>query len=201
MAADRRGNLAAAFDPGGAEMKPEIQPRFIRQPRENIITLAQLKELLTYNSNTGEFIWKMHTGGKTKYGSIAGSKHYNGYILIKIHGLKYMAHRLAWFYIYNEWPIYIDHINRIRDDNRIINLRSVTSRQNHHNRGKNHNNKSGYKGVSICKGSKTRPWQAQIGHNNKIIHLGFYKTAIEASYAYKKAQNNLHECKPVENDK
>ena len=94
-----------------------------------------IKEYLQYNKDTGEFTWIKKTSSKSrvKIGNVAGWE-YEGYIHIEFNNVKYKAHRLAWFYEYGEWVNIIDHINGIRNDNRIENLRSVTSSENSLNR-------------------------------------------------------------------
>lgn len=95
-----------------------------------------------------------------------------------------MAHRLAWLYIYGEWPIdQLDHINRNTSDNRIENLREATQSQNNANRSANKSKKySPLKGVSFYPDSKR--WTASIRINNKNRHLGCFDTAEEAHAAY-----------------
>src|SRR3990167_3120706 len=103
-----------------------------------MISQQRLKELLSYNPNTGEFTRLVATGihGCNKAGVVVGclSDHpTQGYILIRVNndGILYRAHRLAWLYVYGFWPpADIDHINGNRSDNRIVNLRSVTRSQN-----------------------------------------------------------------------
>lgn len=90
------------------------------------LTLKQLRDLLDYYPNKGYFTWKVDRTAGIKAGDVAGTKDKDGYIVIRVLGNKYKAHRLAWFYYYEKWPDKeIDHINRIRDDNRIGNLREV----------------------------------------------------------------------------
>jgi hypothetical protein len=88
------------------------------------------------------------------------------------------------------WPEdQIDHINRIRTDNRISNLREVSHKQNHQNRSKSSHNTSGHSGVSWYK-QKSR-WRAQITHNQKDIHLGLF-TNLEDAIAARKAAEKLY---------
>jgi hypothetical protein len=90
------------------------------------LNLTYLKHILAYNELTGIFTWKVSKSSKTVVGSIAGTLHPNGYIYIGIDGYGYRAHRLAWFYVYGKWPAdQIDHINFIKTDNSINNLRDV----------------------------------------------------------------------------
>lgn len=97
----------------------------------------KIKDYLKYDLITGNFIWVQKTSKSfTKpLGSIAGSDNGKGYIIIEFMGKSYKAHRLAWYYHYNKWPEgQIDHINGITNDNRIENLRDVTSSENSKNR-------------------------------------------------------------------
>lgn len=89
---------------------------------------------------------------------------------------------------FNE-KLQVDHINHIRTDNRIENLRMVTNQQNQMNRIKQVNNTSGYKGITFDK--KRRKWHAQIKHNQKCIHIGYFNDIEEAREAYNKKAREL----------
>ena len=92
----------------------------------NSITQDDLKSLLTYDPDTGEFRWRFSRPRCAK-GALAGTASYHGYTVIKINGRSYRAHRLAWLYEYGRWPNgELDHINRRRSDNTIANLREVS---------------------------------------------------------------------------
>lgn len=143
-----------------------------------MITQEQLKKLLHYCELTGVFTWITATKG-TKKGAIAGSN-FNGYIKIWINQNQYLAHRLAWLYVYGKFPEkHLDHINGNPGDNKISNLREAVPEQNLSNRGKNSNNKSGYKGVSWNK--QIQSWVAVCGVNKKRFYLGSSKCK-EAAY-------------------
>ena len=89
------------------------------------LTQKRLKELLDYDPKTGIFTWK-YANNNRKAGSKAGYKAKDGYIAISIDSKRYLAHRLVWLFVYGHFPKYdIDHINRIRDDNRIENLQKA----------------------------------------------------------------------------
>jgi hypothetical protein len=117
-----------------------------------------------------------------------------GYISIGVDGTHYLAHRLAWLYVYGEWPTawpagQVDHINRIKTDNRIANLRIVTSSENKQNRELPHaNNRLGFLGVKR-NGSK---FMARIMLHGKVKHLGTFDTPELASAAYKSAKTTVH---------
>ena len=91
-----------------------------------LITISELIAQLNYEPETGIFTWKKAKRGHTKAGAKAGTIRPNGYINITINRKPYYAHRLAWFYTTGQWPTHhIDHINGVRDDNRIENLREA----------------------------------------------------------------------------
>src|SRR5258708_7110488 len=100
-----------------------------------MITQERLRELLTYDPETGIFRWKKERNHYVKAGKIAGFKHIvHGYMHIKIDYVLYRSHALAWLYVTGEFPVYphiqIDHRNSKRDDNRFENLRKATHAQN-----------------------------------------------------------------------
>lgn len=138
----------------------------------------KLKEMgYSYDPETGDLTnhkRKIITGkgnGYLRFAFYLNNKQYNIY-----------AHRFAWWFYYNELPNLIDHINRIRTDNRISNLRSVTNQKNMFNMD--------------CKGytyNKLRKkYQAQIMLNGNNLHLGLYKTESEAHAAYLAAKKIYH---------
>ena len=152
----------------------------------NHITYNRLYELLEYNPDTGEFTWKVDRKRLAKAGTKAGSKNGSGYIQISVDGKLYLAHRLAWFYCFQEWPVLLDHINRDRADNRLDNLREVTQSVNVHN-SSDRPSKSGFRNARKV-GSR---FQSEIKINGKSIHLGMFDTAEEASNAAKDYREKL----------
>lgn len=154
------------------------------------LTHEELKQWLCYDPDIGHFTWKVSRGSRAKAGSIAGTLNPDGYIQIKLLGKFHKAHRLAWLYIHDSLPKnLIDHVNGIRHDNRIANLRDATQKQNSENRGKGSNNTSGFKGVHWH--AKAQKWRARIQHNGKHIHLGFFNDSGIAHEAYKSAEKQL----------
>lgn len=148
-----------------------------------------IRSVLEYNPETGSMLWKKRTGSKQP-GQQAGYKKKDGYWYIHVNKRHVTLHRVAWVIYYGEWPDQIDHINMDRADNRIANLRNASVAENNRNRTKQSNNTSGYKGVTFNKASGK--YQAKIQHNKKPYCLGYFDTAIEASLAYKKAAEELH---------
>ena len=117
------------------------------------MTQDRLKFWLTYDPFTGLFVWNHdRVRGKGAVfitaGAVAGSANDKGYTQIKIEGRNFLAHRLAWLYMMGEWPPQeIDHLNRVRNDNRWVNLRSASAQQNRKNSSTHSNNTTGYLGV------------------------------------------------------
>lgn len=100
------------------------------------LTHARLRELVHYDPDFGEFR-SLVTRGKWPRGRVLRNLSVLGYARVYVDGRLYLAHRLAWFYVHGEWPprgFEIDHINRVRHDNRISNLRVVTRSVNLRNR-------------------------------------------------------------------
>ena len=159
-----------------------------------MLTLQRLKERLSYDQNTGLFTWKQSPARRIKIGDVAGTKS-NGYIRIFIDSQGYSAHRLAWFYVYGEWPSHqIDHINRIKDDNSILNLRDISVRENAQNRLHQINSKSGNKGVSWIE--RDKKWASKIMANGKEFYLGAFKDMEHAIVAYETAARIVHSFNP-----
>lgn len=156
-----------------------------------MINQNRLKELLYYNPESGVFTWiESCHGGRVK-GVTAGSLNHDGYIRICIDGKRYSAHRLAWLYIFGNFPEkFIDHKNRIKNDNRIDNLRSATKEQNQQNTGISRRNTSGIKGVSYH--NKSRKWRVSISKNGVRNSLGSFSSFEDAANAYKNASFLMH---------
>ncbi len=143
------------------------------------MTQSKLKSILHYNPVTGIFTRK----DNTKCGSFS-----HGYIRIVINKKRYYAHRLAWLYVYGEFPTkHIDHINHKGTDNRIKNIREVGCIDNHKNLPKYKNNKSGISGIFYNK--KHKRWCPQIAVNGNKKHLGSFKTLDEAVLVRSEALN------------
>ncbi len=158
-----------------------------------ILTQSRLKELLTYDPDTGIFVWILRAG-RGGAGCIAGSVRPTGYRYIGIDRKNYRAHRLAWLYVYGKFPDnQIDHKNRKRDDNWIGNLRDVTTIENCKNQTMYKNNTSGIAGVRWHKGQKR--WHAQIVVRQKNIYLGSFLGLDEAVDARAKAEI-IHDFRP-----
>lgn len=165
---------------------PEITPLFLR-------------ELLAYDPETGVLVWKVrgrhlftsdreHKRWNGRYGGkTAFSPNRNGYLDGMVFRQMQRAHRVAWAIYYGVWPTHdIDHINGVRTDNRISNLRSVDRRANSRNQKLRSTNKSGVMGVCRIRGR----WRAYI-NVKRATHIGTYDTFDEAVEARRQAERRL----------
>lgn len=144
------------------------------------LSAAILRMNLNYDRNTGLF----HRPG---YSKPPGRLTTKGYRQISINGQRYMAHRLAWLYVHGVWPAdQLDHINGLKDDNRIANLREVSNKQNGENVRMFKHNTSGRKGVSWIK--REGMWMADIKHHKRTIYLGRFHSIIDAVAARIRAE-------------
>lgn len=136
----------------------------VKRKTPDTLTVAEVKEELHYDPLTGDWTWLENTrlAGK-KAGYTAKS---DGYVRIWLKGKRYLAHRLAWFYMTGEWPIEIDHKDRNRSNNEFGNLRNVTTSENHRNMPMSPRNTSGVNGISYCKRDKL--WVAYCNYNGEI---------------------------------
>ncbi|MCP3686609.1 MAG: HNH endonuclease [bacterium] len=143
------------------------------------LTQHELKELLHYEPNTGIFTWKEDRNCQVVRGDIAGTPDKEYYTIIKVNRKQYKAHRLAWLYYYGSWPENeIDHINRINNDNRIVNLRDVFSSCNSRNSWLRENNSTGVSGVNWH--NSARKWYARITNHGIRYSLGRFDNFTDA---------------------
>lgn len=156
------------------------------------LTAEVVRKELSYNPETGDFIRVISHAQRKIVGRVAGSITSTGYRKICIGGHSYKAHRLAWLVIHGEWPAgQIDHINGIRTDNRIANLRVVNNRENGENKRKaTASSTSGFLGVSWHKARCK--WRAEIKHKGKKYYLGLFETPEEAYSTYIQKKREMH---------
>jgi len=160
------------------------------------ITQVYIKSILDYDQDTGIFKWKVKKAARMNIGDIAGYLNPKGYVRISINLKVYSAHRLAWLYVIGELPAYqIDHINRVRSDNRFCNLRQATNKLNQENTNTRKDNSSGICGVNLRQNNK---WIARIQHNSLRINLGTYATFEEAVQARRIAEKQYYTFKTEE---
>lgn len=159
------------------------------------LNAEKLKTLLHYEPETGIFTWRVPSGrwGRVPAGTRAGSLNKTtGSRIVRIDGDSYLEHRLAWLYVHGVWPSEcIDHINGVRSQNDIKNLRDVSHVTNGQNQRRAHpRNISGLLGVSW--NARDRSWKASITVAGKNKNLGCFTTPEQAHQAYLTAKRNLH---------
>lgn len=162
---------------------------------DDALSAERLRQLVSYDPETGVFtaIARRHL---VPVGTVLGGpdcyRDVKGYIRIGISGFLYLGHRLAWLHAYGGWPKdQIDHVNHIRDDNRLCNLRECTNAENRQNIRPEGYGISGYLGVYLSD-HKSRPWMAKIILKQKVHHLGFFGTPEQASAAYLAKKQEVH---------
>jgi hypothetical protein len=148
-----------------------------------LLRAEEVRSLLCYDADSGLFVWRVGRGNVLA-GTAAGGIRFDGYLSIAIRRRHYMAHRLAWLYVHGHWPSgEIDHLNGVRSDNRLSNLRDVSRTTNSENfRGPKSNNKCGFLGVSLHK--KTGRWHAKIIVNGRLLSLRYHDTPEAAHAVY-----------------
>jgi hypothetical protein len=146
------------------------------------LTADRLREVLAYDPETGEFTWREPGFGRRLDLRAGCASKSRGYVVIRVDGRLFFAHRLAWLFMTGEWPAdQVDHKNNRRADNRWMNLRPATVSQNNHNRSVLSRSTSGVKGVS-----RTRSrWRASVRVNGRTIVLGHHDTKEAAAAAYR----------------
>jgi hypothetical protein len=139
-----------------------------------ILTQEEMHRLFEYRD--GSLFWKEMSTNNTVnlVGQLAGYIHSTGYRLIRVYGYQYKAHRLMFLYHYGYMPKFVDHINGVKNDNRIENLRPATKAQNCQNASRRLGNTSGVKGVS--KMPRLEIWRARLQANGKKYEIGGFKT-------------------------
>ena len=156
-----------------------------------MITQAELKELVSYDPDTGVFtLEKIRRRTTRKIGDQLGSFTGAGYLETCIDRKNYYLHRLAFLYMTGSFPEgVVDHKNRNKSNNRWCNLVCVSHQQNMENEVEPRKHGSlGYRGVHRYKDG----FRAKIVHKGKQIHLGTFKTVEEAADAYIKAKPEIH---------
>lgn len=149
-----------------------------------MITQDRLKEVLQYNAETGEFIWKVQLNARGTVGSQAGTKSKRYRKRIRVDGVQYFAYKLAWLYVHGQWPTEIDHINRDDTDDRIANLRVASRSENNFNR----RDPVPGKQAGITWFAQTKRWRARIKVNRKEIALGYFVDIADAIAAREAAE-------------
>ncbi|EMQ3399759.1 TPA: HNH endonuclease [Yersinia enterocolitica] len=162
---------------------PREKSKRIQLPDISILTST-----FSYNPETGALI---RIKGSTKSNLAAcGSTSANGYMSVRVDGVLYSVHRIIWKMVTGKEPMHLDHINGIRTDNRISNLREVSRTENNRNIGISPRNTSGYAGVTFVKSSKK--WAAQLKINKRQISGGLFINKIDAVLAFNVLAMKFH---------
>lgn len=163
----------------------------VKNETSEYMTQALLKCLFHYDEETGLFTRLITTGPKGLAGSIAGSINDNSYVEISVLYNTYLAHRLAWLYVYGVFPTsFIDHIDTDTLNNAITNLREATNQENGYNSNVRSDSTTKYTGVSLDK--RCGKYRAYITHEGKQISLGYHATAKDASIVREAKAKELH---------
>ena len=144
------------------------------------ITQKRLKCLLSYDPDTGYFTWNVNRQGRgARVGGRAGCVHATGYRVIRIDGHLEYEHRLAFIFVEGAIPPNeVDHINRVRDDNRWSNIRHATRSENQQNTGLRSSNSSGIRGVYWHRASGK--WMAYARYEGRMHSLGYFNCKHQA---------------------
>jgi len=148
------------------------------------VNTETLQSLFDYSN--GNLIWKVNKG-RSKKGTIAGSRDTKGYMQLKLNQKVYRLHRLIWLWHGKELPEQIDHIDRNPLNNKIENLRAATQSENQWNTERACN------GVSFHKASNK--WRARIKINNKEIYLGVFSDIEQARQVREEAARRRWGCR------
>jgi hypothetical protein len=151
----------------------------------------RLNRLLKYDRETGKMYWRERGPGVNK-DMLAGISS-RGYIVVRIDGILFRAHRIIWKMVTGREPLdQIDHVDGDRANNSWLNLREADNSENNRNRGLQSNNTSGFKGVSFDPHPSTpNKWRARIKIHGRTINLGRFSSP-EGAAAARAAAQSLH---------
>ena len=143
----------------------------------------------------GRLVWKVKPSARTSAGDAAGTFNHDGYLRVGFKRKMVFAHRIVWLLTHGAWPDgEIDHINGVRSDNRVENLRVVSRKENMQNQRIAHkNSKAKALGVRKTQNSTTDRWYASIGVNGATKYLGVADSVEAAQALYIAAKRELHE--------
>lgn len=155
------------------------------------ITQDRLKEICTYDPQTGEFIGIINRGKAYKAGTVMGYPDSDGYLVATIDNHPHKLHRLAWLYVHGSCPSgQIDHKNGVRTDNRLDNLRLATASEQAFNKPVSRISKSGVKGVFYV--PRNGKWRARVKINGILVLDKTFSLLEDAKLAATKAREDHH---------
>jgi hypothetical protein len=178
---NRISNLAEAHTIQTCEVRPRNLDR------------QKAESLFRYDQSTGGLFWKERP--RSHFNTTRGWKLFNkkfcgkeagflgpaGYRIVEIDGNGWAVHRIVWLLHTGFLPERLDHVNRVRSDNRIENLRECSASQNTVNSSKKP------EGCYLVRGR----WRVLVGFNNKNIHVGYFRDKDAAQKAYARKRNEL----------
>lgn len=137
----------------------------------------------THNSpKRSQAVWNARYAGKEAFTAISC-----GYKRGSISPHNLLAHRVILTMVHGHWPNgQIDHVNHIRTDNRIENLREVSNAENARNATLSKLNTSGQCGVSWV--PERLRWQVYISVKGRRVPLGRYRSWEKAVAVRKEAE-------------
>ena len=143
----------------------------------------ELRRTYNYDKDTGIFSRKiLKPGPKGAVGTILGTIDKDGYLTMRFSGKTYKLHRLAWLYVYGEFPDgEIDHMNRVRNDNAINNLRVTTRSENCLNNAGKH----------ICYRKRSKRYEINFRVDGKQKYFGSSKDRDTAIALAEKVRKKL----------
>lgn len=154
--------------------------------------LALIKHHWAFDDDSGEFYWEVPTSVRVKKGDLVGTLRSDGYISTQFYGKNYKVHRLVWLWHHGCLPKHtIDHINGVRHDNRINNLRDVTDAVNGANDCMHADNSSGCKGVAFDPKYAAKPWRVQISRQGVVVVRKHFANKEEAMLFAKESYTAL----------
>jgi hypothetical protein len=147
----------------------------------NSITQSQVRELFSYDPDTGIVTRRITSNPMAPAGTEAGSPLKSGHLAVKVNRKSYKLHAVIWLYVYGYLPKMLDHKNGVPNDNRLDNLRLATTSQNMANRVLKTDTASGLKGAYP---STSGRWYSRITKDGAKLNLGTFDTAEQAHCAY-----------------
>ena len=156
-----------------------------------MLTHSRLLELFDYDPDSGVLLRKMKDGSTR----VAGTTAKEEYGQLSIDNRQYMTHRVVWFYVNKEWPTAeIDHINRVKSDNRIENLRCLTRAENAQNKTHNRaHNETGFTGVFLRKNEqRNKKYVAEVKSGRKVLYRGYFERPEDAHLAWVENKKKFH---------
>ena len=148
------------------------------------------RNLHRFEYRAGVLYWSGNFGPRAREGRKVGSMDTHGYLQVKLDGKYVLVHRIIWYMFNQDSPPQVDHINRVRGDNRIENLRASNNTLNQQNTSTRTDNTSGHAGVSFNK--HAGKWLVRLSVSGRRLYLGCFDELTTAVAAHKQAKDKYH---------